>query len=272
MTPAARSASGRGPEAPADGASGTAPIAPVLEADSVGKSFGRREVLTAASLRAHPGSIVALLGRNGSGKTTLLRIVAGELAAAWGSIRIGGAVRERTRLHTMAAEGFFYLPQDGILPRATTPRTLARTVRRRIRRGAGMRTLPQAAENPPTVDAWAERWRITPLLDRPRHRLSVGERNRAGLALALLRGPLCLVADEPLTGAAPMDRALIMEMLATLRDRGCAVVVTGHEARELMELADRVVWMVAGTTHDLGPPVRARQHHQFRREYLGGGP
>lgn len=251
----------------------TAPVdAPTLVADSVGRSFGRREVLTTASLRALPGKIVALLGRNGSGKTTLLRIVAGELAPAWGSVRMGGTVRLRTRLHAMAAEGFFYLPQDGILPRATTPRALARTVLRRIREGRGLRMLPSPAKaRATTLVAWAERWRITPLLDRPRHRLSVGERNRAGLALALLRAPLCLVADEPFTGGAPLDRALIAEMLGTLRDRGCAVVVTGHEARELLDLADRVVWMVAGTTHDLGPPAEARQHHQFRREYLGGG-
>jgi len=50
---------------------------------------------------------------------------------------------------------------------------------------------------------------------------------------------------------------------------GTAILVTGHEVEDLFDLADEVIWMVAGTTHGLGPPDEAARHHQFRLEYLG---
>jgi ABC-type sulfate/molybdate transport systems ATPase subunit len=51
--------------------------------------------------------------------------------------------------------------------------------------------------------------------------------------------------------------------------RGCTVVAAGHEVRELLAIADQVVWMTAGTTHGLGAPDDARRHPRFRGEYLG---
>ena len=51
--------------------------------------------------------------------------------------------------------------------------------------------------------------------------------------------------------------------------QGCALVITGHEVRQLLNTADDIVWMAAGTTHGMGAPEKAVQHEQFRREYLG---
>ncbi|HUF65078.1 MAG TPA: hypothetical protein VMM17_03795 [Gemmatimonadaceae bacterium] len=54
-----------------------------------------------------------------------------------------------------------------------------------------------------------------------------------------------------------------------MHQRMAAAVITGHEVRHLLEIADDVVWMTAGTTHRLGAPHTAAVHDQFRREYLG---
>ena len=51
--------------------------------------------------------------------------------------------------------------------------------------------------------------------------------------------------------------------------QGCAIVITGHEVRQLLNTADDIVWMAAGTTHGMGTPAEAVRHEQFRREYLG---
>ncbi|MGH7470621.1 MAG: hypothetical protein ACRENP_21960, partial [Longimicrobiales bacterium] len=101
------------------------------------------------------------------------------------------------------------------------------------------------------------------------NQLSPGERRRADLALAVLRAPVCLLADEPFQGIAPLDIDLISAQLRVLRERGCAIVITGHEIGPLFDSADEVVWMTAGTTHVLGSVASARAHHQFAREYLG---
>jgi ABC-type lipopolysaccharide export system ATPase subunit len=94
---------------------------------------------------------------------------------------------------------------------------------------------------------------------------------RAEVAVAVARNPVCLLADEPFAGIAPTDQARIARVLRRLRDRGCALVVTGHEVPEMLDIADEVVWMTAGTTHGLGTPAQAAASNQFRREYLGIG-
>ena len=66
-----------------------------------------------------------------------------------------------------------------------------------------------------------------------------------------------------------LDQEIVADVIRSMADAGCAVVVTGHDVRALLELADQVVWMVAGTPHGLGTPQEARNHDQFRKEYLG---
>jgi ABC-type branched-subunit amino acid transport system ATPase component len=83
--------------------------------------------------------------------------------------------------------------------------------------------------------------------------------------------------DEPFAGVAPRDRPLVSGALRRLRDRGTALVVSGHDVEDLMAVSDDIIWVTAGTTHWLGGPGQASRHTQFRRDYLGprrafGGP
>ena len=117
--------------------------------------------------------------------------------------------------------------------------------------------------------AVAERMGIAHLMRQRPFQISSGERRRAELALALLRGPRCLLADEPFAGITPADRAAVAGALRELAGQGSAVVVTGHDITDLLAVADNVTWMVAGTTHQLGTAEEARGHDQFVREYLG---
>jgi ABC-type multidrug transport system ATPase subunit len=228
---------------------------PVFVVDSAAVTFGRLEVLRAASLWAHGGRLTAVFGRNGCGKTTLLRVAAGVLRAERGTIHFAGRVWRRPRLHRLAAAGLFYLPQDGLLART-------RTLRSHFERLAWR--FPGA-----DIDGAIMLLGLEPLLDRGPLALSGGERRRAEMGLALARRPQCLLADEPFNGLAPIDAERIAAALRALAGQGCAVVATGHEVPLLMASADEVVWMVAGTTHALGTPAAAAASDQFRREYLG---
>ena len=121
----------------------------------------------------------------------------------------------------------------------------------------------------PELDEILERLEVDALLRSRRREMSGGERRRAELALALARRPSCLIADEPLTEVEPKDRELVAGSLRELADAGAAVLVTGHEIHDLLDMSDEVIWMAAGTTHGLGSPTAAKRHDQFRREYLG---
>jgi ABC-type lipopolysaccharide export system ATPase subunit len=114
-----------------------------------------------------------------------------------------------------------------------------------------------------------ERLGIGDLLDQTPVQMSGGERRRAEIATAWIRAPRCLLADEPFAGINPSDAEVLAEALRGMAQDGCAIVITGHEVRQLLDTADDIVWMAAGTTHGMGTPEEAIQHEQFRREYLG---
>lgn len=229
----------------------------IFAADSIRKDLGGRTVLKAASVWASPGAVTVVFGRNGCGKSTLLKIGAGLMAPDQGVVLFRGQAYLRPRLHRLADAGLFYLPDAGLLsPRLPLAEHL-RAIQRRFGQALG------AAD--------AEDLGVAPMLDGPVRELSGGEMRRAEVAAAVSRNPVCLLADEPFAGIAPSDQVRIARVLRRLRDRGCALVVTGHEVPEMLDLADEVVWMTAGTTHGLGTATQAAASAQFRREYLGIG-
>lgn len=234
----------------------------VLEVDSVAKRFGSRDVLHAASLRAAAGAVTFLVGRNGCGKTTLLRLATGFLPLEIGFVRFDGVLYPRPRLHRLARLGVLYLPDRDVLSNAFSVRAQIECMWRQLGRADG--GMPW--------DAVSEAVGLTALGGHRPNALSAGERRRAEMALALCRNPRCLLIDEPFRHLAPADAAIVHTTLRSLADRGCAVVVTGHEVASLLEVADDVTWCTAGTTYSLGTPSDARRHEQFCREYLGVEP
>jgi ABC-type multidrug transport system ATPase subunit len=228
----------------------------VLRADGVAKRFGARAVLTSASLVARRGCITVLFGRNGSGKTTLLRISAGVIGADQGVVHFAGRTWTRPALHQLARAGLFFLPERDLLLRNRSVHEQLELIARRFDAQSRVR----AVEEEMSLMDYAERYP---------HELSAGERRRAEMALIVLRAPSCLLADEPLMGSSPNDADATAARLRALADSGCAVVVTGHEVPALLALADDIVWVTAGSTCVLGTGNQARDHWQFRREYLG---
>ncbi len=229
---------------------------PLLAAESIGKSFGRKVVLTAAGLWATPGRVTAVLGRNGCGKTTLLRIACGLLRPDYGVVIYRNERLLHPRLWQLARLGLFFLPERWLLHRGVSCANHFRALSwhyDEAEAGAAVKML-----------------QLEDLLDRKPGQLSGGERRRMEVGLALARRPRCLLADEPFLGIMPSDGELLQRAFRQLAEAGCAIVVTGHEVRDLLSVADVVLWHTAGATHVLGSPDQARRHDQFRREYLAG--
>ena len=229
---------------------------PLLEVDGVGVSFWGREVLKAASFSAWGGRITTLMGRNGVGKTTLLRVAVGRVRPQWGRVLFEGAFVGRPNLAHLAKQGLMYSSQES---RLTDLFSVRDHVRAFCHVYGGQKLSPLVAES----------LRLEGLLDQRPHQLSGGERKRVALGLALIRRPRCLLMDEPFAGVAPVDRPLVARGLLSLKAEGVAVVISGHDVEDLFDVSDEVIWVVAGTTHWLGTPDQASEHHDFRMSYLG---
>ena len=230
---------------------------PLFVAESMGVTFGQTPVLKSATVWATPGRVTVIMGRNGSGKTTLFKAALGFVLRDFGVVRLDGRVYERPRLSKLAGQGLFYLPDRNSLSRRRSLDWHLNALRERFPSEARSET-PEVLET-------------EELLGKETWEMSGGEERRAGVALAWVRGPRCLLADEPLAGLAPKNQEEVARVIRSMADEGCAMIATGHDVRPLFDIADEVVWMVAGTTHGIGTPEEARVHDQFRREYLGPG-
>lgn len=227
----------------------------ILAVDSVGKSFGGRPVLKAASFWAHEGKITTLMGRNGSGKTTLMRIAVGEVRANTGIVRFLSKPYVNPRLSVLARHGLYYVEERPRLPSTFSIGRQLRLIGNRFGK--------------PAIDKAVAEMGLEELLDGRSDELSGGERRRAALAGALVREPACLLADEPFAGIAPKDQQMIGAALRGMAAAGTAIVLSGHDVEALLSVTDEVIWCVAGTTHGLGGPDEARAHSQFVKDYLG---
>jgi ABC-2 type transport system ATP-binding protein len=193
----------------------------VIEARALTRRFGGREVVHEVSFRVEQGEVVGFLGPNGAGKTTTMRMLLGLLRPDGGEAVIGGPV--------------------GFLPEVFTGYD-AMGVRAYLRFMAGMKGV--ARRDVDRVMAAAD---LEALQGRPLSRLSKGQRQRVGMAQALLGAPDAYVLDEPTQGLDPkqvVDARKLLRNLAT-RD-GAAVLLSTHLLAEAAAVCDRVVVIAKG--------------------------
>jgi lipopolysaccharide export system ATP-binding protein len=114
-----------------------------------------------------------------------------------------------------------------------------------------------------------EDFEITHIRRSKAGRLSGGERRRLEIARCLVSDPKIIMLDEPFAGIDPVTVQNIQEIIAKLRERGIAILITDHAAREILQTVDRCYVISKGAVMCEGTPETVRQHPEVRREYLG---
>lgn len=211
---------------------------PGIEVVGVRRSFGSVHAVLGMDLVAPAGQVTALVGPNGSGKTTLLLMVAGLLAPDAGTVRVSG--------FDPATDGAAVSARLGWMPDVFGAWD-ALTVTEHLEVFARAYRVP-AAVTARRVPELLEQVRLGPLAAAPARVLSRGQKQRLGLARALVHDPEVLVLDEPASGLDPGSRVELRHVLRALADEGRCVLVSSHVLSELDEMADRAVFVLAGRT------------------------
>jgi lipopolysaccharide export system ATP-binding protein len=203
----------------------------------VTKAYGTRAVLNGVSLSVSGGAIHALEGSNGSGKTTLFEIAAGFLHADGGLIvlesdRTSSITLNYRPPNTRVADGVVYIPQ---VCRALGG--LSTFDNLKIAYGLSRN---QGSEARAAIFGCLEELHLTRLLDRRPADMNQSDQLFLALAQAYLRNPLFLMIDEPLPGVSGPDLKHFMAILRRFRDLGTGILVTGHNPRAILEIADTV--------------------------------
>ncbi|AEE47524.1 ABC transporter ATP-binding protein [Cellulomonas fimi] len=202
------------------------------------RAFGTVQALDGVDLRARAGRVTALVGPNGSGKTTLLLVLAGLLVPDQGSVRVAG--------HDPVTDGAAARGRTGWMPDAfgTWDSLTAREV---LSTFAAAYRIPRAQADQRVAELLAT-VHLEEYADRPASVLSRGQKQRLGLARALVHSPDVLLLDEPASGLDPRSRVDLRLLLRRLADEGRTVLVSSHVLSELEEMADDAVFLSKGRT------------------------
>lgn len=214
-----------------------------LQVEHVHRSFDSVVAVDDMTFDCPPGAVTALVGPNGSGKTTLMLMIATLLAPDRGTIRVDGFDPVTHPYDVRRRIG--WMPDGFGTWDALTVREVLHTI------GAAYR-MPKT-EVAARADEVLEQCFLTDLADRRARVLSRGQKQRLGLARALLHDPTVLVLDEPASGLDPRSRIDLRDLLRRLAGEGRTVLVSSHILSELEEIADRVVIVAGGRTVSSGP-------------------
>jgi ABC-2 type transport system ATP-binding protein len=210
----------------------------VIEIRSLAERFGSARVIDGLSFAVRAGSVTGFLGPNGAGKTTTLRMLLGLVRPTGGQATIWGKpyrdLGERRRRVGAVLEA------SGFHPGCTVTDHL------RIRcaaTGAGRSR----------IDAVLAETGMGALAGRRAGNLSLGERQRLGLAGALLGEPEVLILDEPANGLDPAGVLWLRGFLRRLGAEGRTVLVSSHILAEVAQFADHAVVIDRGRLVSAGP-------------------
>ena len=195
-------------------------------------------LLADVSLAVDPGETVVVAGPSGSGKTVLTKA-------------LGGLVENRPNL---TVGGTVERPDDvGFLFLNPTTQLVRRTVEHDAAFGLENQGVPRE-EMGARIRTWADRLNATRFLDRRVDQLSRGETAVVALLGSLVTEPDLVILDEPLAPLDHPNRQLVLETIEALQAQGTALIVTEHDLRDVLSLADRLLVLEEGRVTGRGQP------------------
>ena len=258
--------------------------APLVQVDGLDVTFSARtgllrfeqaRALRGVSLEVFRGETVAVVGESGSGKTTLGRASIGQLKPSRGRVLFDGTDLaalggRRRKAFRRRAQAIYQDPFASIDPYMTLAETLAEPLEIH---GIGDRT-----ERRERIEQALAEVRLTPVQEMANawpHMISGGQRQRLGIARALMLQPEYLFADEPVSMVDASSRAEILHLLGELQDRhGISMLYVTHDIATARHSARRIVVMYLGEIVEEGPAadVVAAPQHPYTRALIASVP
>ena len=210
--------------------------ADALRLRAVTRHYAGGAGLSDVDLSVAPGEIHALVGLNGAGKSTLMKLVVGMLRPESGTIEVLGHEVARARPQTWARVGSLveYPLAYGDLDGRTNLCLAAR-----------LRSVP-AGDVTAMVDAILDELDLRRYADVRSRRMSLGNKQRLGLAAALQHRPDLIILDEPTNALDPSGIIALREALVRRAAEGAGVLVSSHHLDEVARIAHRISVLADG--------------------------
>ena len=241
----------------------------LLDVKGLVKKYGRRAVVDGVSFDVNAGEVVGLLGPNGAGKTTSFRMATGQIAPNDGEVWFDGHEVTDLPMFRRARLGMGYLSQEqsvfkklsvednllAILEALPASRSLGRKLSKR--------------ERVERTDAALARFNLQHVRKNAAGRCSGGEKRRLEIARCLVCEPSLILLDEPFAAVDPKTTEDIRQNIRDLAKQNIGVLLTDHNVREVLRIADRIYLIVDGKVVTSGTPQELVRDQIAIDAYLG---
>lgn len=213
---------------------------PLIEIDHFRMDFGKKTVIQDLSFDVRRGEIFGFLGSNGSGKTTTIRALLGLYEPTGGTLLIDGKPFEPAT----SASTLGYLPEERGL----------------YKKEKVIDVMVYFAELKGMKRASARKWSLeylerVGLGDKAKlkiDKLSGGQQQKVQLGVTIMNDPELLILDEPTKGFDPINRRLLMDIVAEQNKRGASIMMVTHQMEEVERLCERAILLKNGRAEAYG--------------------
>ena len=235
----------------------------VLRAESLGKEYRKRRVVSNLSLEVRSGEVVGLLGPNGAGKTTAFYMIVGLVPCDEGRIWIDDREVTGLPMYRRARLGLGYLPQEAsVFRKLSVEDNISAILEVR-------EDLEDDADRDAALESLLEELHIGHIRSSIGMSLSGGERRRVEIARALAAEPRFILLDEPFAGVDPISVDDIQRIIQHLSSRGIGVLITDHNVRETLGICGRAYIVSSGSVIASGSTEEILANPEVREVYLG---
>ena len=235
---------------------------PILKINGISKSYGHRLVLKKINFELHKSEIFGVLGPNGCGKTTIFNSIMGICRINEGNIFVNNIKVNNLPIHERAAKfRIGYIPQNSAV-------FLGLTCEENIRAIAEVKIKEKSLQENKIQELLSD-FNLEYLKNIKAINLSGGEKKRLCISMALVSNPQILLMDEPFAALDLITIDMIKKIIVSLQKKLISVIVTDHNAKDLMNVSDRCIIISNGEVIISGNPRKIINDPKARQLYFG---
>ena len=234
-----------------------------LVAKNITRSFKDNLVVREVSLRVDRGEVVGLIGPNGAGKSTCFGMLSGIIKTESGDILIDGISVTNLPIHIRARKGLSLLPQETSVFKGLS-------VLDNLKVASDLnQTRQKKREKDGAIDSLLIQFGLKKIESTRGKFLSGGEKRRLELARLLVNSSRYVLLDEPFAGVDPISINEIKSHISSLARDNIGVLITDHNAADILDICDNVYVMKDGAIIFEGDPAAVAADETVKSVYLG---
>jgi branched-chain amino acid transport system ATP-binding protein len=242
----------------------------IIRAEGITKRFGALVAVDNIDFALRENEVAGIIGSNGSGKTTLFNLLTGYFSPDEGTIRYDGRDITRTTPQERVARGMMRTFQlTSTFENLSVVDNLVLAFFRAHRKSSLLQLLINTRKrhrNDERITAIVETFGLRHVLDRRVTHLSLGEKRRLEIAMAIIVEPKVLLLDEPLAGLSESEIKAVLDVLRRHAGRQTILIVE-HKLSHVKDFVQRLTVMHEGRIIADGEPDECLRHPEVRRSY-----